>query len=257
MKLRNIVLTLVVVIAVIVVGGIYYLSTNLDPLVKNAIEKYGAQSLGVPVTVSGVSIAPGSGEGTIRGLRVANPPGFSDQAVFELDQITVRVDITSVTGNPVLIEEIRIVGPRVNVEANSGGGINMDVIRRNAQKGASAEPSPPAPADTPSSADEASALRLRIARFIFEQGVVVGDLSQTGGKQYQADLPELRLSNLGGDAGATPSQISQEITSAVTSAVSKVIAQQGVSELIDRNLKGKDAEAAKGLLKGILNKSGK
>jgi uncharacterized protein involved in outer membrane biogenesis len=252
MKFGKIILGLAAVILVVVVVGVYLLSTNLDPLIKGAIEKYGSQILGAPVSVSGVNISPSTGAGTIRGLRIGNPAGFSKGAAFDLGEITVGIDIASIASPVVVIKEILIAAPQVNVETNSSGHTNFDVIASNAKShsGGSAPKSKEPEASKP--ADESAAPLLRILKFTFERGTVAADLSNTGGKQYNAELPELRLNNLGGQGGATPAAIGKEVTDAVTDEISRVLAQRGANELIDRNLEGREAEAAKGLLKGLM-----
>lgn len=252
MTTKKLILSSAAVIVVAVLAAVLYLSSNLDSLIKSAIEKYGSQITGAAITVSGVDISPSTGAGTIRGLRVGNPPGFSGAPAFELDQISVRINVASLTGSPVVIEEILIAGTRVNVVTNSSGGTNIEAINRNANSHSGGSTADSKPAETPEPADSSPAPLLRIAKFTFEQGAVSADLSQAGGKQYNTELPELRLNNLGGTAGATPTEIGKEITDAVTDAVSRVVARRGVDELIDRNLDGREAEAAKGLLKGLL-----
>ena len=252
MKFRNIVLGVSVFILVVVVAGVYFLSTNLDPLIKGAIQKYGSQILGAPVTVSGVSISPSTGAGTIRGLRVGNPAGFSDGTAFELGEITLGIDISSITSPVVVIKEILIAASRVIVETNSSGHTNIDVIASNAKSHSRGSASKPAEPKASEPVDESAAPLLRILKFTFERGTVAADLSNTGGKQYNAELPELRLNNLGGNAGATPAAIGKEVIDAVTKQVSQVLAKRGGDELIDRHLEGGQAEAAKGLLKGLM-----
>ncbi len=252
MTTKKILLSSVLAIVVAVLAALVYLSSNLDSLIKSAIEKYGSQITGAPITVSGVDISPSTGAGTIRGLRVGNPPGFSGKPAFELDQITVSINTASLTGSPVVIDEILIAGTRVNVVANSSGQTNIEAINRNAKNYSAPSAPESKPAEPTKPEDTSPATLLRIAKFTFEQGAVSADLSQAGGKEYNTELPQLRLNNLGGTAGATPAAIGKEVTDAVTDAVSRVVARRGVDELIDRNLDGREAEAAKGLLKGLL-----
>ena len=58
-------------------AALWFLSSRLDSLVAGLIEQYGSQIVGTPVRVGSVAIDLRAGRGTIRGLRVANPEGYS------------------------------------------------------------------------------------------------------------------------------------------------------------------------------------
>ena len=101
------------IIAVIVAAGLYVLFTNLDRIVAAAIERYGSEATGTKVGVSSVRLDLKGGKGSIRHLRVGNPPGFSTPDAFRLEDISVAVDTGSVTGNPVVIDQVTILSPRI------------------------------------------------------------------------------------------------------------------------------------------------
>ncbi len=250
MKTRNIVLVAMALVAVLVAAALYYLSSNLDPLVKSAIESYGSRITGTRVEVASVSISPRSGEGTIRGLKVANPAGFSEGTALEMEQLTMAIDIASLGGEPVIIKQVLVSGPKVNLEADAEGNTNIEAIGKHAKSASgrqSAEPEADAtPRDTP-------AKRMRIDQFTFQQGTVSADLAALGAERYEAKLPAIQLENLGGAAGGTPTEIAKEVTTALSHAVSKVAAKEGAGAFIDRHLEGAPAKAAKDLIKGIID----
>lgn len=250
MKTRNIVLGSIALATVLVLAALYYLSSNLDPLVKKAIETYGSSITGTRVEVDSVSISPRSGEGTIRGLRVANPAGFSDGPAFEMEQFTVAIELASISGEPIIIKQVLVTGPVVYLEANAEGKTNMDVIGKQAKSSSRDKQAGP----TSGTATESGpAKRLRIDEFSFQQGKVIADLTAVGAERYQAELPALQLTRLGGASGATPAEIGQEVTTALTHSVSKVTTQQGADAFIDRYLQGAPAETAKDLIKGLID----
>ena len=57
--------------------AVYLLLSNLDSLVERGIEKFGSEAAGTKVSVDRVAIDLRQGRGSILGLTVANPPGFS------------------------------------------------------------------------------------------------------------------------------------------------------------------------------------
>ena len=60
----------------------------------------------------------GSGEGTIRGLKVANPAGFSDGTAFELEQFTVAIELASISGEPIIISQVQTLQNSLSHEVN-------------------------------------------------------------------------------------------------------------------------------------------
>jgi len=96
-----------------------FLLTNLDWLVKTAIERYGTQATGTAVRVGRVAFSPTNGQGAIEGLTVANPPGYSAPHILSLDGISVRMSPRAFTANPVVIDDIRITSPRVTACGSS------------------------------------------------------------------------------------------------------------------------------------------
>ena len=62
---------------VIIIAAVVYLWSSLDSLVEAAIEKYGSQATKTNVEVGGVKLSLTSGAGSVKGLQVGNPTGFS------------------------------------------------------------------------------------------------------------------------------------------------------------------------------------
>lgn len=245
MKARHVVLG---VFLLLLVGGgvaLYQLYNSLDGIVKSTIEKQGTALLGVPVRVGSVQISLGTGAGTIRGLRVANPAGFPSGDAFSLGEISLDLDLSSVTGSPIVIESVVIAAPAASVVLDAKGRTNLEVIQKNLGSQSSQSGS------EPSSAGGASPL-LRIDRFSFSKGEVSADMTAQGGKVVKAALPELSLREVGGKSGSTADAIGSTIASAFTRAVSTAVARAGAGALIDKHLKGQEGEAAKQLLDRFL-----
>jgi len=112
----------VVFLLLIVVGGVYF---YFDALVKSGVEVAGSSVLGTAVTVEGVSISPLNGQGDISGLRVENPEGYNSQYAFELDSVSVSINMGSVFSDVLEIDSITIVQPTITYETK----ITTDNIR--------------------------------------------------------------------------------------------------------------------------------
>ena len=72
-----------VFLIVVIVGASIFLWSSLDKIIEGAIEKYGSEVTQTPVKVSGVKIGLASGEGSISGLSIGNPKGFTDPDIFD------------------------------------------------------------------------------------------------------------------------------------------------------------------------------
>ena len=67
------------VLLLTILGGVYWLHSNLDHLVKSGIGSYGSAMTGATMTVERVEIKPTDGRGTLSGLLIGKakwyPPG--------------------------------------------------------------------------------------------------------------------------------------------------------------------------------------
>jgi uncharacterized protein involved in outer membrane biogenesis len=237
-------LIVIAVIVVLVIVAIVLLFSNLNSLVAKAIEKNGSDVTQTSVRVSGVDISIREGRGTIKGLTVANPEGFAAKDAFTLENITVDIDIESLRGEPIVIDEIRIQAPVVNAEITKSGSSNIDELRENAQaysQGAGEKEEEPG----------GRAKKIRIKQFIFEKGSVEVDATALGLESRAISLPEIKLQDVGGPDGAPPDQITKIILTAVAKNVASEIADSEIQGLIKDKLGGSLKDKAKGLLDKI------
>ncbi|HMB70606.1 MAG TPA: hypothetical protein VKU85_14920, partial [bacterium] len=95
-------------VAVLVTVGLLWLGGNLNTIVKGAVERYGGRMTETDVRLAGVNLKLRDGRGTMTGLRIRNPDGFSGEDAVSLGEITLDVDTASLTKEPIVIEEIRI-----------------------------------------------------------------------------------------------------------------------------------------------------
>ena len=109
----RIALGLIAAVAVVVVAVLLYAAASLDRLVKQGIETYGSRIVGAPVRVGSVEISLSSGRGTLRELSISNPDGFSSGEALRLGEITLDIQLSSLTQEPLVIQEVKILAPEV------------------------------------------------------------------------------------------------------------------------------------------------
>lgn len=231
----------VVLIAVFVVF-VFLLVSNLNGLVAKAIEKGGSEATQTEVAVGGVDISLRDGRGSIKGLTVASPDGYAARTAISLGDIVLDIDIESLRNDPIVLDEVRIQAPVVNAEITKDGQLNISELRRRVEEYA-------AKAVKGGGESSGSEKRIRIERFVFEQGRVTIDASALGMEKRTIDLPEIRLEDVGGSAGAPPGEIAKIVLATLAERTGNEITGSGLDRLINEKLGGSAVDRAKELLK--------
>lgn len=203
--MKKIIAILGLLIVLALAGGVYYILTNLDAIVKAAIEKYGSEATHTAVRVDTVHIDLKNGSGLISGLTVANPPGYDTKHAFSLGKIKTGIDLTSIREQPYVISEITIDAPQVFAEINAERKVSLNELRKNltgdkpkTESGMRDQPASDAP-------------RLIIRRISFTNGTLNAKVVPLSNKELTAKLPNILMADLGGSKGATPQELTREI----------------------------------------------
>ena len=229
-------------LVVIIIVAAVYLWSSLDSLVEAAIEKYGSQATQTKVEVAGVKLALTSGEGSIQGVQVGNPSGFTRKNIFTLGEISVAIDPKTVTNDVVVIDKILIQAPQVFYEINDKGKSNVDVLKSNLQSASTGKPDKAADSDT----SESKEVKLIIRKLIINKGEIDARIAALGDKKdMSANLPRIELTDLGKKSGgATPAKVAEEIVNVLIKKTGSAVAELGVQKYL-----GATAEEAKAKLK--------
>lgn len=237
---KKIIISIIVVLVLFIAGSVFYVLTNIDSIVKAAIEKYGSEATKTAVRVSSVKIKLADGEGALRGLTIADPPGFSFPSIMTLDDISVRIAVKTVTHTPIVIDNVLVSGPEVFYEMKEDGTANIDVLRKNLASGPSQEAKP-------KQASKGKEIRLRIRKFVFEKGKVHVRVPKVADKPYTLDLARLELTDIGKQNGATPEEVGRIVAAALAEETAKAVAEAGGQRLLQKG--------AEDLLNKYLNRS--
>jgi hypothetical protein len=238
--MKKIILGLVVIVILAVGAGVFYAVSNLDALVKAAIEKYGSEATQTAVRVDKVRIKLTEGDGAIHGLTVANTGDFTQKHALSLGEIGLGIDLQSLEEEPYVINHITVRAPQVFVEINKDKKTNLNELKNNLTGGKASS------SGTGQSSGKEP--RLIIKRLTFEQGRIAAKVTPLK-KDYDLKLPRINMVNLGGSKGATPSELASEILKRLTDAAMAEIKKKGIDAELDK-LKAKaqekvDAEKAK------------
>jgi len=94
---RRIALLVAGLVILFAIAAFWLLVENLDGLVRHAIESSASAATGTPVHVGDVAISLKEGRGSITGLTIANPPGFSGKPLLTVETIDIRLDPAALT----------------------------------------------------------------------------------------------------------------------------------------------------------------
>lgn len=231
-------------LVVVVAGAVIFLASNLDGLVKDAIEKFGTEATLAEVTLNKVEISLTSGTGSLSGLKVGNPKGFNTPSAFEMGSISIKLDIGTVTQDPIVIKEIIITNPQVTYEL-AGTNSNIDAIQKNVdayskrfQTNAGAKKS------------EGQGPKLIIENIYIRGGKIGVSAGFLKGKTMNASLPDIHLKDVGKkENGADPSQVIQEIIGSMTKGIGSAVGSLGLEDLA-KGLSESVSGAAKTITQG-------
>jgi len=234
MKIAKTLSILVAAGVVIVVAAVIFLYSNLDSLVETAIEEAGTEVTQTRVEVGGVKLELTSGEGTISGLEVDSPSGFSRKQIFTLGQVTVGIDPKTVTEPVIVIDKVLVKAPQIFYEINDSGDSNLDALKKNIQK------------LTGGKKESASgdAKKLIIRKLVIEGAEIDARVAALGGKDLSANIPTITLNNIGQDSGgASAAEVAEKVSKVLIEKATTAVAEMGVQQYV-----GKSVEEAKAQL---------
>jgi len=236
-------LGVMLVIIIAISGSVYYLLTNLDSLVKAAIEKYGSEATQTSVLVDSVKINLTDGAAGISGLTVGNPAGYDFTHAFSLGEIRAAIDLPSLQEEPYIINEITVLAPQVFVEINKDNKTNLNELKNTLTDGSTTK------AQETQAQPAATEPRLIIRKLKFADGTIQAKVVALDNKEYKLKLPGLDMTNLGGTKGASATELASEILKRLTDRASDIVKKDIIDAELDK-LKAKaqqkiDEEKAK------------
>ncbi|MBN2414613.1 AsmA family protein [bacterium] len=224
--LKGVLITLAVIVILIAAAAAYVI-LNLNSVVKTAIERYGSEATQTAVRVEKVDLKLLKGFCGIGGLTVANPPGFGMEHCFSLGEVRADLDLASLAGDAVRIEEITVRSLKVFIEVNKDNRNNLNELRKNLPEPAAETAGAEADPDT---AAAGRAPRLRIDHILFEGGNISALIVPLKDKTYSLDMPTIELKNLQG----TPDQITSQIIRKLSKQAEAELKKQGIDYLQEK-----------------------
>jgi hypothetical protein len=184
-------------LVLLALGSVWW---RLDALAERVIERGASERLGVETEIRSLLLRPISGILSLRGLSIANPPGYAgsflvmDRARADLD-VRLRRDVIEV-------REISLDRVEVTLE-QARHGSNYDVIV--SQLGESA----------PSGGSAGPSVRVRD---LYVRGITA-HVRLPPAPPLTLEIPEIHLAGLGGPGGASSGEVTAEVVRSILTAV--------------------------------------
>ena len=186
-KLKTALLVLAALLAIVLL--VVWL--NLNAIVKAGIEQMGPKLTGCRITVESVNLSPLTGAGTIRGLVVSNPEGYSAENALSLGEVRVKVTLGSLASDRIVVEDVYVEAPEIRYELGLGES-NIGKIQKNLEASAQA-PKEPEPAK--------AGKKVQIDHVLVKDGKIRLGAKLLGGNAVPIPLPDVEMKDIGKDSG--------------------------------------------------------
>ena len=220
---------LIIIVIILVVIGL----SNLGPIIKTAVNKYGPQITKTEVTLKDVGISIFSAEATLKEFRLGNPKGFKSPYAVSVGKVHVDVDERSLTGDTIVIDKIEMVAPEIVYERGLKTD-NFKSLLNNVKTSAKEEK-----ATAKKSGDGTGGKKLIIKDFLMSKAKLSLAVSMADVRNVDAEIPDIRLKDMGvAEGGIPPAKAFEQILAALH----KSVTSPGVSNALKESLKNIGAD---------------
>ncbi len=198
-------LGMVAVLIAAYIGVAYFLGS----IVKTGVNSLGPKLTQARVELAGARLSPLTGSGTLTGLTVGNPAGWSEGNAFSLGKVHMDIEPMSIFRDHIVINEIIIDEPVFNYETKIVAS-NIQDLLKNIQKFTGQGGKTP-------ETKEGKSIKFVVKKFrLTNAKATVG----MGPSALPVPLPPASLDNLGVDRGGiTADQLAGEIMASVLGSI--------------------------------------
>jgi uncharacterized protein involved in outer membrane biogenesis len=204
--MKKLLLVILVLVLVVYVAGQFFLGS----MVKAGVNEFGPKITQTKVQLASASLSPVTGDGTLGGLFVGNPPGWTSDKAFYLGQVHVNLAPSSLFKDHIVINEIVIDQPEFVYEtklvSSNIGDLMKNIENAIGGKGGS-EPA----------AKDGKPKKFEVKKFTLRNGrVTVG----VGATAVELTMPPIELTDIGTkEGGVTANQFIFVVMRSVTASV--------------------------------------
>jgi hypothetical protein len=212
-----------VLVLVLAVGLFITLQYFLGGIVKKGINKVGPNITRTKVELQGAHVSPFSGVGTLTGLSVGNPSGWSQADAFRLAKVHINMEPFSVMKETIVINELVIEHPEILYETKLVTS-NVGELLKNVEQSMGAKESEP-------KTKEGKPIKLIVKKLVLKDGrVTLGAVGQA----VVIPLPQIDMVDIGvKEGGVTPGQLAvaimRHVTPSIVAASMEALAKSGLT----------------------------
>lgn len=231
----------------------YLASADWNGFIRSQIEIQGSKVTGQDVQVDKVDLKVTKGFGGIYGISIANPDEYTQPKAFYLGEVSLGIDVKSLTSSPIILDTITLDKVQAFVEFDKQGNNNLkdilDIINDNIPKSDAPEK------DSSASKDTSSEPRIAIKKLTVANVALTLDLTEVNGKTLDVKIPSVDLNAIGGEEGLPASELGGVIANNLFSAIKKEAEKQYKKGLEDK-AKNKLEKEANRFLDKLKKKNG-
>ncbi len=204
-----------------VVCAYFVLAYALGSVVKAGVNSFGPKLTQTRVELAGASLSPLTGSGTLSGLAVDNPKGWSAGRAFYLGRVHVDVQPFSIFGDQVVVNEITIDQPEFAYETKFVSSNIKDLLKNIEDYTGSGGKAPETKGGKP--------IKFVVKKFRMTNGKATLGV---GAAALPVPLPPISLDNLGvAEGGITADQLAralmQNVLTSIVSGTANALSQVG------------------------------
>jgi len=220
---------LIIIIIILIVVGL----SNLGPIIKTAVNKYGPQITKTEVSLKDVGISIFSAEATLKDFRLGNPKGFKSPHALIVGKVYVDVDEGSLTGDTIIIDKIEVVAPEIIYERSLKTD-NFKSLLNNVQSTASEKKS-----TGKKSGEGSGGKKIIIRDFLMRDAKLSLAVTMADVRSVDAEIPDIQLKDLGKeDGGISPAEAFEKVLAALY----KTVTSPGISDALNASIKNLGAD---------------
>jgi hypothetical protein len=235
--------------ALLVLALAVYLTLQffLGSIVKAGVNKFGPGITQTKVDLQGANLSPLSGAGSLTGLTVGNPAGWSTPNAFYLGKVHIDMEPFSVFRDHIVINEITIEQPEFTYETKIVSS-NIGDLLKNIEQSTGAAKSGAQP-----TAKNGQPIKFEVKKFVLRKGRVTLGVGPTA---VTMPMPPVELNDIGTREGGVPpaaiaAAVMRSVTTSVVAASTQTLLKTGGTSGAAAVEAAKQAgEAIKGLFGG-------
>ena len=249
--MKKLIFRLVIALVVVIILAVLALGLFLDKAIKRGVETYGPKLTKVDVKLDSVNLSVVSGSGSIKGLVVGNPEGYTTPSAISVGSAHVALRPSSLLSDKIVIKSIKLEAPEITLETDLRHN-NLSKLLKNVKEAAAGGEKEPAKPQKPAQPSEGKpAKKLQVDEFIITGGKVNVSLTAMDGTAVTVPLPDIHLKDLGtGPEGITAAELTQRVLEAIQQ--NAIQAASGVAtEAAVKAAEGTGSNAVERLTKGL------